>query len=322
MPPRKKRPKKGTVGLSAEEVAGGSPPPEVEKLAAGVTSDGGKVLSVYRDPFGGKWMVLASLPLETVEPTPYQREISKTHVKRLEEVIPKVGRYLDPVVAVRHGKGYWTPNGMHRLEAMRLLGAKSILALLVPEREVAFRILALNTEKAHNLRDRSLEVVRMARGIAASAEGAQRPESDWAFEFEEPAYLTLGLCYQTNPRFAGGAYLPVVRRCEEFSREPIRKSLAHRRRRAAKLLKLDRAVSACVARLKKAGIQSSYLKPFVVARINPLRWIRAPRPGQRAPRADFDETVEKMLEKARAFDVGKVRPQDLARVGVPVADDG
>jgi ParB family chromosome partitioning protein len=267
-------------------------------------------------------MVLASLPLETVEPTPYQREISKTHVKRLEEVIPKVGRYLDPVVAVRHGKGYWTPNGMHRLEAMRLLGAKSILALLVQEREVAFRILALNTEKAHNLRDRSLEVVRMARGIAASAEGAQRPESDWAFEFEEPAYLTLGLCYQTNPRFAGGAYLPVVRRCEEFSREPIRKSLAHRRRRAAKLLKLDRAVSACVARLKKAGIQSSYLKPFVVARINPLRWIRAPRPGQRAPRADFDETVEKMLEKARAFDVGKVRPQDLARVGVPVADDG
>jgi ParB family chromosome partitioning protein len=321
MPPRKKRPKKGTVGLSAEEVAEGSPPDEIEKLAAAVARDSGRVLSVYRDPYGSKWMMLASLPLETVEATPYQRELSKAHVKRLEEVIPKVGRFLDPVVAIRHGKGYWTPNGMHRLEAMRRLGAKSILALVVPDREVAFRILALNTEKAHNLRDRSLEVVRMARGIAASAEGTERAESDWAFEFEEPAYLTLGLCYETNARFAGGAYMPVVRRCEEFSREPIRKSLAQRRRRAAKLLKLDRAVTACVARLKRAGIKSSYLKPFVVAQINPLRWIRAPKPGQRAPRADFDETIEKMLEKARAFDARKVRPQDLARIGAPVAGD-
>ncbi len=321
MPPRKKRPKKGSVGLSAEEVAEGSPPAEVEKLAAAVASDGGNVLSLYRDPYGGKWMILASLPLETVEATPYQRELSKTHVKRLEDVIPKVGRFLDPVVAVRHGKGYWTPNGMHRLEAMRRLGAKSIMALVVPEREVAFRILALNTEKAHNLRDRSLEVVRMARGIAASVEGAERPEKDWAFEFEEPSYLTLGLCYEANPRFAGGAYLPVVRRCEEFSKEPIRKSMAQRRRRAAKLVKLDRAVSACVTRLKRAGIQSSYLKPFVVARINPLRWIRAPKPGQRAPRANFDETIDRMLEKARAFDAGKVRPQELARIGVPVGED-
>jgi ParB family chromosome partitioning protein len=118
-----------------------------------------------------------------------------------------------------------------------------------------------------------------------------------------------------------GVYLPVVRRCQEFSQEPIRKSLAQRRRRAAKLLKLDRAVSACVARLKRAGIQSSYLKPFVVARIHPLRWIRAPKPGQRAPRADFDETIERMLEKARTFDTSKVRAQDLARVGTPLGED-
>jgi ParB family chromosome partitioning protein len=321
MPPRKKKPKKGSVGLSADEVAEGSPPPDIEKLGAAVGRDGGRVLSVYRDPYGAQWMILASLPLDIVEPTPYQRELSKTHVKRLGDVIPKVGRFLDPVVAIRQGKGYWTPNGMHRLEAMRRLGAKSILALLVPDREVAFRILALNTEKAHNLRDRSLEVVRMARGIAASAEGTERPETDWAFEFEEPAYLTLGLCYEANPRFAGGAYLPVVRRCEEFSKGPIRKSMADRRRRAAKLVKLDRAVSACVTRLKRAGIRSSYLKPFVVARINPLRWIRAPKPGQRAPRADFDETIDKMLGKAKAFDARKIRPQELAQIGAPVGEE-
>lgn len=313
MPPRKKKPKKGSVGLTAEEVGAAAPPPEVEKLADQIAADGGVALATYRDPYAARWLVLASLPLERVEPTPYQRELSKPHVKRLEQVIPKIGAFLDPVIAVRQDGGYWTPNGMHRLEAMRRLGAKSILALIVPESEVAFRILALNTEKAHNLKDKSLEVVRMARGLAQGRETRRRSESEWAFEFEEPAYLTLGLCYEENARFAGGAYMPVVRRCEEFLDEPIGRALKERAKRAKKLLALDQAVSRIVARLKEAGLKSAYLKPFVVARLNPLRWQRQPKPGQRAPRAEFYATIERMLESAKKFDVSKIRPQDLAR---------
>jgi hypothetical protein len=38
---------------------------------------------------------------------------------------------------------------------MRRLGAKSITAFVVAEREVACQILAPNTEKAHNLKERS-----------------------------------------------------------------------------------------------------------------------------------------------------------------------
>jgi ParB family chromosome partitioning protein len=321
MPPRKKRPKKGSVGLAAEEVGAAAPPSEVKELAEQIAADGGAALASFRDPFAARWLVLASLPLDKVDPTPYQRELSKAHVKRLEEVIPKIGRFLDPVIAVRQDGGYWTPNGMHRLEAMRRLGAKAILALIVPEPEVAFRILALNTEKAHNLKDKSLEVVRMARGLAESRETGQRPESDWAFEFEEPAYLTIGLCYEENPRYAGGAYMPVVRRCEEFSDDPIRASLRERGKRAKKLLELDRAVTRCVERLKEAGFKSAYLKPFVVARINPLRWVRAAKPGQKAPRAEFTPTIEKMLESAKKFDIRKVRPQDLAQVASMAVED-
>jgi ParB family chromosome partitioning protein len=315
MPPRKKKPAKGSVGLEAAEVGAGAPPPEVQALAGRIAGDGGAALATYRDPLGGKWLVLASLPLHAVQATPYQRDLSEAHAKRLADVIPKVGRFLDPIVAIRHDGGYWTPNGMHRLEAMRRLGAKAIVALVVPEPEVAHRILALNTEKAHNLRDKSLEVVRIARGLAADPEASSRPERDWAFEFEEPAYLTIGMCYEENGRFSGGAYLPVVKRCEEFSADSIRRSLAERAKRARKLLALDEAVNVCVARLQEAGLKSPYLKPFVVARINPLRFIRAPRPGQKAPRADLEATIEKMLASARKLDASKVRPQDLATMG-------
>ncbi len=321
MPPRKKKAVAGSVGLSARELSEGEPPPEVRELAERIEGDGGKALATYRDPYGGRWLVLASLPIDKVEPTPYQRELSKTHAERLAAVIPKVGRFLDPVVATRHDGGYWTPNGMHRLAALKKLGGKSIVALVVPEPEVAFRILALNVEKAHNLKDKSLEVVRMARDLAAAADTAKRPESDWAFEFEEPSYLTLGQCYEENARFSGGAYLPPLKRCEDFMGESVREALKERARRAKKLLELDETVNEVVKKLKAAGFQSGYLKPFVVARINPLRWIKAAKPGQKAPRAEFDKTFDKMIESARKFDAGKVRAQDLAVMGASQAEE-
>ena len=49
---------------------------------------------------------------------------------------------------------------------MKELGAKTILALLMPEPEVAYQILALNIEKAHNLREKALEVFRMYGELA------------------------------------------------------------------------------------------------------------------------------------------------------------
>jgi ParB family chromosome partitioning protein len=323
MPARRKK-KEGPkeVGLSAREVAGAPVPGEVQELMTRVAAMGGVVLAPYREPFGGHWVLIAALPIDQVEPTPYQRELSETHVARLGSVIEKVGRFLDPVIAVPQEKGFWSPNGMHRLVALRRLGAKAIVALIVPEPEVAFRILALNTEKAHALRDKSLEVIRMARALSSAEGSSRRPESDWAFEFEEPSYLTLGLCYEERPRFSGGVYLPVLRRCEEFLDKPIARSLGDRTTRARLLLELDDEVMRIVARLKEAGLKSAYLKPFVVARVNPLRFVKAARPGQKAPRAALEATLGKMLEAARKFDVRKVQPEDLASLAAgPVIEE-
>jgi ParB family transcriptional regulator, chromosome partitioning protein len=326
MAARKKKVAAQSVGLTAGEVAGkalgraggASPPPEVVALLDEIERDGGSALCAYRDPYGGKWAVFGALPIDRVEPTPYQRELSKTHADRLAAVIPKVGQFLDPLIAVRKDDKYWTPNGMHRLAAMKALGAQSVMALIIPDPEVAYRILALNTEKAHNLKDKSLEVIRMARGLAEDEAFGKLPESHWAFEFEEPAYLTTGVCYEARPRFSGGAYLPVLKRCEAFFDEPIAEALEKRAARSELVLAVDEAVADVVDRLKKAGLTSTYLKPFVVARINPLRFAKA-KAGELA---DFDKTLGKMLDKAKAFDVGAVRPQDLASAaGAPGGED-
>jgi len=317
--PRKKKVKAaaGSVGLTAEEVAADSPPAEVNKLKKLIEDAGGQTLATYRDPLGGHWVALAAIPIENVKPTPYQRELSKTHADRLAAVIPKVGRFLDPVIAVPDkAGGFISPNGMHRLSAMTALGAKTIIALVMPEPEIAFRILALNTEKAHNLKDKALEVVRMARAIAADDD---RSETDMAFELETASLVTIGVCYEKNPRFSGGAYNSVVSKCESFSTDKMSKSLKMREAHADKLVELDELVGEAVTKLKEAGWTSGYLKPIVVARINPLRFAK---PGK-DEKADFDKTIDKMIDGAKKFDASKVKAQDVVLAAtVGGGDDG
>lgn len=295
-------------GLTPKQVAGQSLPATVERLAETVAEDGGAVIGAYREPLGSHWQLLAALPIDLVEPTPYQRDLSETHVKRLSEAINKLGRFMDPVITVRTPEGrYWTPNGNHRLGAMRILGARSVVALVVPEPEVAHRILVLNTEKAHNVRERALEVIRLAEALAGLDD---RAEKSYETEFEEPSLLTLGACYQRNGRFAGGAYHPVLKRMESFQAVKLSKALELRRERADRLLELDEAVNAAVAALKARGFESPYLKAFVLARINPLRFTL-----KRGQKADFDQTIDKMLASAKKFDAGRIRQDQIARTG-------
>lgn len=304
---RKKKAEQESRGLTAKQVGGGEPSADIAKVIATIGDDGGTVIGAYRDPLGGNWQVMAALPLAKVEPTPFQRDLSETHVAKLAKAIDALDRFLDPVIAVRSDDGkYWTPNGYHRLGALRSLGAKAIVALVVPEHDVAHRILALNTEKAHNVRERSLEVMRLEHGLA---ELDDRPEKEFALEFEEPSLLTLGLCYQQNGRFSGGAYQPILKRIDEFLSVKLSKALEIRRARANQVLALDEAVNAAVAALKARGFQSPYLKAFVVGRINYLRFKKG--------KAEFDDTMAKLLAAAKKFDAGKVKADQIKASGGP-----
>lgn len=298
------------MGLSPAETRG-VPDAELDRLGNQVESEGGAVLGSYRDPVGGRGLLLVALPIDKVDPTPYQRDASDPHVKRLMTVIEKVGRFLDPIIVIRHVDRYWTPNGNHRLQALRRLGIKTVIGLLVPEAEVAFKILALNTEKAHNLREKSLETIRMARALA---ETSDRHETEYGFEFEQAPFLTLGICYEQRPRLSGGAYQSLLKRIDEFIDRPLAQALKERERRASRVLDVDERVATVVERLKARGLTSPYLKAFVVARINPIRF-------SKATSFDFDEVVDKMRAAAVKFNVERIRQEDVARMGGASPDE-
>ncbi len=308
MPPRKPstRRKKAaalSTGLTAPETAVVTT--DVSDLASLVERDGGAVLTRYRDPVGGRPLLLVSLPVDRVEPTPYQRDPSDPHVKRLMGVIEKIGMFLDPIIVVHHDDGYWTPNGNHRLQALKKLGHRAVTALLVPDANVAFKILALNTEKAHNLREKSLETIRMARALAGTSDAT---EASFSFEFEQASYLTLGVGYEARPRLGGGAYQSILRKTDAFLDVAIGKALKERERRGRNVLQLDDAVSAVVERLKKKGLTSPYLRSFVVSRVNYTRF-------SKAPSIDFDEAFDKITASASKFNVDRVRQEDVAKAG-------
>jgi ParB family chromosome partitioning protein len=190
---------------------------------------------------------------------------------------------------------------------MKTLGAKTIVAIVVPEAAAAYHILAMNTEKAHNLREKSLEVIRMYKELAQLADAT---EEAYSLEFEEPSFITLGLCYEARPRFSGGAYHPLLKRVDDFLKKPIRTAIELRRERAKTLLALDDRIVEQVEALKAKGLTSPYLKSFVVARVNPLRF----RPKDASP-LSFDEALDRMTAAAVKFNTEKIKMEDIARSG-------
>jgi ParB family chromosome partitioning protein len=288
-----------------------TPPKQAATLAEQIERDGGHVLALYRESVGDHWQIFCLLPMAKIEPTPYQRDVSPTHVKRLLGVIKKIDRFVDPIVVMSPQPGvYWTPNGNHRRVAMEKLGAKAIPAIVVPEHEVAFQILALNTEKAHNLKEKSLEVIRMYRGLIK--EEPSRSEDDYAFQFEAPHFITLGMLYETNKRFAGGAFAPILRRVDKFLKSPFPKALPEREERAAMIRRADEVLGDVVAKLKKRGISHPYVKNFVLARTTPLT-------RQRKTLPSFEQTFKKLTANLEGFDVAKVRYDDIQRSALMAA---
>src|SRR5580692_11572633 len=252
---RKLKPSSRERGLEATEIALAADHADIGALVERIRQAGGTAIGTYRDPLGGRALVLATLPIRAIQPTPFQRDLSPTHTKRLAEKIDQAGAFLDPLIVVLgHDDLFWTPNGRHRLAAAKVLGLKQISVLISPDETLAYRILALNTEKAHNLKDRSLEVIRMARSLAKRHGGSK--ESQYTKEFEAAELLTLGIVYEKSSRFAGGAYSSFLKKVDRFSERTLAASLREREGHASRLLEIDARAKKIIETLQARGFKS------------------------------------------------------------------
>ena len=299
-------------GLAASEVVLGLDDASIQGVVELVRNAGGAPIGAYREPLSGRPLLLASLPFAAIQPTPFQRDLSPTHAKRLAAAIEATNAFLDPLIVVRGEDGkLWTPNGRHRLAAAKMLGLKQLTALISPDEELSYRILALNTEKAHNLKDKSLEVIRMARSLVKRQPTAR--ETLFAGQFESAELLTLGSVYEKNLRFGGGAYSSFLKKVDRLSDKTLAVSLRERGDYAARLQEIDIAVKRIVEQLQKRGMKSPYLRSYVVARINPVRFHKMKK-GDTKPAMPIAQALTRMTAAARSFNLDKVSMSDLAFV--------
>src|SRR5213594_3936840 len=292
---RKRRGPAEARGPEPTQSAIASDDAEIGELVAHIRSSRGAVIGAFRDPYGGTPLVFASVPVGAVEATSFQRDLSRTHADRLATAIGDTGAFLDPVIAIAGKDGFLSPNGRHRIAAARQLGQRSITVLATADPALAYRILALNTEKAHNLRDRSLEVIRMARSLARR-DGRGR-ESQFTAEFESAELLTLGIVYEHSTRFAGGAYSAFLKKVDRFSDRALTVSLREREDHAARLQEIDSQVKRIITALQARGFKSPYLRNYVVARINPVRFHKAKK-GDTKPPMTLAAALTRMLASA------------------------
>jgi ParB family chromosome partitioning protein len=150
----------------------------------------------------------------------------------------------------------------------------------------------------------------MYRGLVG--EQPESGEEDYAFQFESPHFVTLGLLYEQNKRFAGGAFAPILRRVDKFLKGRFPKTLKEREERADLVREADEALAGAVAKIKKRGINHPYVKNFVLARTTPLTRQRKTLPG-------FEQTFKKLVENIEAFDVSKVRYEEIQRSAIMAA---
>ena len=101
--PRKAKP--GTKGLGPAECRLELPTGAAAEAAEAIAKAGGCVVGSYKEPLGGHPVLLCILPIDAVKPTPFQRDLSDAHHKRLADVINRTGRFLDPIIAVVAPKG-------------------------------------------------------------------------------------------------------------------------------------------------------------------------------------------------------------------------
>ncbi len=269
-----------------------------EKELKELEKDGVKILAVYNEPYGGNKQIFAMMPIELVKSAPFQRELSNLHVRKLADAIAKIGRFLDPIIVVRSSTGeYWTPNGHHRKEAAIMLGLKEIPVILILEEEVGRYVLAMNVEKAHTIKDKSLEVIKLYEQLLEKH--PEKQEIDFEGIFESGAYVTLGIIYKEIERFHGSAYESILKRIDYLLDHPLKEAYKIRLHRAQILKEVDEIASEVVQKMRERGINHPFLWQAVISSANPIK-------RKRIVEESYEEVMNELKENLR-----KISEQDV-----------
>lgn len=217
-----------------------------------------KEIATFEEPVKKQVLKLALFKIDEIFIPPFQRDLSESLKKHLEMVIEKLGFLTPIIVAPKDGK-YYVVDGRHRLEAMRDLGAREILAIIVDE-SLYHYILEFNTEKPPNVKEKSKQAYRLYMDLLK--ENSELIESELFTYFKDPIFITFGFAIEEyDARFPASFYENFVSKIDQFLDFPLEEAAKERRKRAEALLELNQVVNQKYAEF---GWENALLKGEIV----------------------------------------------------------
>ena len=260
----------------------------------------------FKDPHKKQTVVLRTLPTDRLEVVEHQRKVRPSHVANLVESIERIG-FVVPLVAIET-KGDSSPgvlviDGQHRLEAAREIGIRKLPVLIVPAR-LAPRMMNLNVEKDLNIREKAVVALGIYRAFLDSSPSLKENDEEVQESIERAYYVTLGLAYEGKGRLAGGAFEPLLKKCDHFMRRTLENASQVREERAERVLETNGMIQEVIAEAKEMGAFHQYFQYQLISYIDPFKRKRG--------RQNFDE----LFDKAQAsLDKLIADPSRIRRLG-------
>jgi len=250
-----------------------------------------KVITEFFEPVKKQKLAIAYFDVNEIEIPPFQRDVSESLRKHLEIAIDRLG-FLTPVVVVPRNGKYYVVDGMHRLEAMRNIGAREIVAVVVDE-SLYHYILEFNTEKPPTIKDKAKQTYRLYQDVLSA--NPEAPEEEFFVYFKDPCYITLGFAIEEiNPKFPAGFYDDFVSKIDQFLAKPMTEAAEERRKRAELLSQLNEIVTEKYAEFQW---DNPLMKGDIVRKaVQKAYGVRV-----RAIGDDFYTAVKKVMEACRAL---------------------
>jgi len=221
---------------------------------------GAIVFHILKEPVKGYELKVGVIPTDLIIIPSIQRELSESLVKKLSISIEKVG-FVDPIQVIEREDGlYEVINGQHRLEALKALGYREILAVVLPY-ELRNYIITLNVEKAPSLKDKSHQAYELYMEFLRSDENLEEYELESMIE--EPYYITVGFAIKQVSRFPAYAFERILKKVDTFLNLPLKDAKVERERRAELLLRAGEVLN---EKYKELGLQNALQKEAIVSR--------------------------------------------------------
>jgi hypothetical protein len=192
------------------------------------------------------------------------------------------------------------------LEAARSLGVEQLPVIVVPG-ELAQRMMSLNVEKDLNIRERAFVALGIYRTLMQADPELNESDPEVVDSIERAYYATLGIAYDKGSRLAGGAFEPLLKKCDTFLDAGIEECYAIREKRAGDVLEANDLIRQVVEEAKTLDVWHQYFQYQLISFVDPYKRKRGP--------VDFDDFFGKVIAKLTELSEEPERINKVVRSG-------